>query len=146
MGYHDRLDAGIGLEGSGHGIGVGGLAPFEVERDDLGAEGPGDVRPAVAENADGYGEDFVPRGKHVDGGGLEAARTGAGQYVEVVLGLEDLLHLLGDVLEHLVVLRPAVVDHGAGHGLQDLGGQGVGPGMRSCAMLVSLSILFYPYL
>ena len=97
----------------------GGLAPLDLEAADVGAVDLGDLREAVAEGADGDGEDPVAGREDVDDGGLEGAGARGGEQDDVGLGAEERAHPADDPLHERGELGAAVVDHLAPAGGHD---------------------------
>ena len=113
----------LGREGARRTGGIGGLAPVEGELGDVRAVNGGDLGEAIAEGADGDGQDLVAGGEEADDRRLEATGAGRGDDEDVVLGpsrtsLRRSIRLQGREL------RTAMVDHLAGARLADTVGQG----------------------
>ena len=142
MGDQHRLDLGSALSALRMASGSAALPHSKLERDDIGAELLGDVGEAVAEDADGHRQHLVARGQGIDHGGLQAAGTGAGEQEDVILGLEELLQLGGDVVLNLPELGAAMVYHLAAIALSTSSGRGVGPGIRRLSIFLLFSSLY----
>ena len=123
-GFDGRVFAEFGADG----VGVNGVAPFEIHTQDVGAVGLGDLDEAVAERAGGGGDDPVAGGEGVDHGGFQGAGAAGGEDVQVVVGHKDLFEAGGGGLDEFPEFRPPMVDHRQGHFGYDVVGDGGGAG------------------
>ena len=128
VGDEDGLDFRVLPELGADGLGVDGVAPLEVHAGHVGAVALGDLHETVAEGAGGGGDDLVAGGQGVDHRGFQGAGAAGGEDVEVVGGHEDLLQTGGGGLDQLLELGTPVVDHGQGHLVHDVVGNGSGSG------------------
>ena len=124
MGDEDGLDIGVLLEFGTDGLGVDSVAPLEVHAGHVGAVALGDLDKAVSKGTGGGGDDLIAGGQGVDHRGFQGAGAAGGEDVEVVGGHEDLLQTGGGGLDQLLELGTPVIDHGQGHLVHDVVGNG----------------------
>ena len=122
MGDEDRLDGGVRIKEAGDLIGVGGGAPLELVANNLGAVRLGDRGEAVAEHADGDGEDAIAGAERVDDGSFETAGSGSRDREHIGRDAEDPVQSLGDALDDGRELRSTVIHHGPANGFEDIVG------------------------
>ena len=104
----------VGLENLFKLLGGVGASPFHGDFDGVDAVGFTDLSPTFAELSADDDENLVAGGEEVGDGGFHGAGSGAGEGVDVVLRLEDILHTLGHLHEDVGKLFGAVVDDGKG--------------------------------
>ena len=109
-----------------HGVCVGGLAPGKVDAGDVRAKGFRNFGETIAEGANGNGRDGVAWRKDIDDGGFHRASSRRWKGENIAAGLEEILELLGDAVEDDGEFWAAMIDHRAGHRLENHGRDGCG--------------------
>ncbi len=91
MGQQNTLRVRQRVQRSGDLRGIGGLAPGNLVARDLQPERLGDLRQAIAEDANGHGEDLVARREDVDDRRLHRAAACGRKAKDGLAGLEEVL-------------------------------------------------------
>ena len=113
-GFGLRMSAQVGADR----VWIGAVSGWIFQLVHVGTVGSRDIANAVAEPADGYAENMIPRRKSIDDRRFKTAGPTRSKNQNIPGGTVELFKRLRYLTDHLREDGAAVIDHFAAHGLQ----------------------------